>query len=90
MIKKVAHKAKQTHENVARKSILQDLFYDFNKNRKQVYLMNFFRGIFFGVGSVIGGTVVIAILVWVLRLLVDIPGGAGDVIQFIVDAVKQS
>jgi len=90
MIKKVAHKAKQANENIARKAILQDLFYDFNKNRRQVYLMNFFRGIFFGVGSVVGGTVVIAIIAWVLRLLVDIPGGAGDVIQFIVDAVKQS
>lgn len=89
MIKKAASKVKQTSENVARKAILQDLFYDFNKNRRQVYLMNFFRGIFFGVGSVIGGTLVIAIVVWILKLLVDIPGGAGDVIQFIVDTVRQ-
>lgn len=89
MIKKAASKAKQTSENVARKAILQDLFYDFNKNRRQVYLMNFFRGIFFGVGSIIGGTLVIAIVVWILKLLVDIPGGAGDVIQFIVDTVRQ-
>lgn len=88
MIKKTVHKVKKDNENGARKAILEDLFYDFNKSRKQVYLMNFFRGIFFGVGSVLGGTIVVAILVWVLSLLVDVPGGIGDFIQYIVNTVQ--
>jgi hypothetical protein len=89
MIKKAVHKIKKDNENGARKAILEDLFYDFNRNRHQVYVMNFLRGIFFGVGSVLGGTVVIAVLLWLLSLLVNIPGGIGDLVHFIVNTVNQ-
>ena len=92
MIKKVANKVakrlKKDNEVGARRAILEDLFYDFHKSRKEVYFMNFIRGIFFGVGSVLGGTIVIALVVWLLSLLTDIPGGVGDFIQYIVDVVK--
>ncbi len=50
--------------------------------------MNFVRGVFFGFGSVLGGTIVIAIVVWVLSLLADIPGGFGEFVQYIVDLVQ--
>jgi hypothetical protein len=89
MIKKAVHKLKTDNENGARKAILEDLFYDFHKSRRQVYLMNFFRGIFFGVGSILGGTVVIALILWLLNLLVDVPGGIGQFVQFIVNTVQQ-
>ncbi|HEY8886347.1 MAG TPA: DUF5665 domain-containing protein [Candidatus Microsaccharimonas sp.] len=89
MIKKAVHKVKIDNENGARKAILEDLFYDFHRSRRQVYLMNFFRGVSFGVGSVLGGTVIIAIIVWLLNLLVDIPGGLGDFIQYIINTVQQ-
>jgi hypothetical protein len=68
-IQKVTDKVKANNERGARTAVLEDLFYDFNRNRHQVYLMNFIRGIFFGVGSVIGGTVVIALIVWILASL---------------------
>jgi len=51
-------------------------------------MMNFFRGIFFGVGSVLGATIVIGLLIWLLSLLVDLPGGVGSFVQYIVDTVK--
>jgi len=89
MIKKALTKVKVDNENGARKAIIEDLFYDFHKSRRQVYLTNFIRGIFFGVGSVVGGTLVIAIVVWLLSLLVDIPGGVGDFVQYIVDVVRK-
>jgi len=89
MIKKAVKKVKEDNERGARNAILEDLFYDFHKSRRQVYLMNLIRGIFFGVGSVIGGTLVVAIAVWVLSLLVDIPGGIGDAIENIRDTVQQ-
>jgi hypothetical protein len=89
MIKKAVHKIKMDNENGARKAILEDLFYDFHRSRHQVYLMNFIRGISFGVGSVLGGTVVIAVLLWLLSLLVNIPGGVGDFVHFIVNTVNQ-
>ena len=89
MIKKAVHRVKKDNENGARKAIIEDLFYDFHRSRREVYLMNFLRGIFFGVGSVIGGTLVIALIASILGLLVDIPGGVGDFIQYIVNTVQQ-
>lgn len=81
MIKKIAAKVKNRiktdNERGARENFLEDLFHDFNRNRVQVYKMNFVRGIFFGFGSVIGGTVVIALLAWILSFFVAIPGVGG-------------
>lgn len=82
-------KIKKDNEVGARRAVIEDLFYDFHSSRRQVYKMNFIRGIFFGVGSVLGGTIVIAVVIWLLNLLVDLPGGVGDFVQFIVDTVKQ-
>lgn len=79
---------KQKAERGARKKLIEELFNDFNRNRHQVYLMNFVRGITFGVGSVLGGTVVVAILVGLLSLFTDIPGGIGNFVQNIVDSVN--
>jgi hypothetical protein len=90
MVKKVVAKVKKDNEVGARRAILEDLFYDFHRSRRQVYWMNFFRGVFFGVGSILGGTIVIAIIVGLLSLLTDIPGGIGDFIQYIVDTVQTS
>ncbi len=90
MVKKLVHKVKKDNEAGARRAILEDLFYDFHSSRRQVYLMNFFRGMFFGFGSVIGGTLVIALVVWILSWLADIPGGVGDFIQYVVDIVENT
>lgn len=53
--------------------MLEELFNDFYIRRKQVYKMNFFRGIFFGLGSAFGGTVIIALIIWLLSLFVNFP-----------------
>ncbi len=86
---RIVTKIKHDNENGARKAIIEDLFYDFHKSRHQVYKMNFFRGVFFGVGSVVGGTIVVALLVWLLTRLVDLPGGVGSFIQYVVDVVQR-
>ncbi|MFI5212550.1 MAG: DUF5665 domain-containing protein [Candidatus Saccharimonadales bacterium] len=85
--KKAVDKIKKDNENGARKGILEDLFYDFNRSRTQIYKMNFFRGIFFGLGSVLGGTIVVALLVWGLSLLVDLPG-IGHSIQQVQQSIQ--
>lgn len=77
-------------ERDSRKNVIEDLFYDFNKSRSQVYTTNFIRGIFFGFGSALGGTLVVALLLTLLGLLVDLPGGIGDFVQYIVDIVRSS
>jgi len=87
---KVVNRVKKDNEVGARRAILEDLFYDFHRSRKEIYAMNFFRGIFFGVGSLLGGTIVVALIVWILSLLADIPGGIGEFIQYIVDTVQKT
>lgn len=67
--KKLLDKSTENNENAARKNVIEELFYDFNVSRAQIYKMNFFRGIFFGLGSVLGGTIVVALLIWVLSVL---------------------
>lgn len=88
--KKVTERVKKENELGARRAILEDLFYDFHRSRKQVFAMNFMRGIFFGVGSVIGGTLVVALVAAILSLFTDIPGGFGDFVQYIVDTVQRT
>ena len=87
---KTTQKIKKENELGARRAVLEDLFYDFHSSRKQVYAMNFFRGVFFGVGTVVGGTIVVALVVWILTWLTDIPGGFGDFIQYVVDIVQNT
>lgn len=89
-VKKTSRYAVKSQEDGARKAVLEQLFYDFNQSRTQIFWMNFFRGIFFGVGSVIGATIVVALLVSILSFFADLPGVLGDFIRFIVDTVNVS
>lgn len=66
--KSALEQAKTDQAKGSASAILEELFNDFHRNRKDIYVMNLVRGIFFGFGSVIGGTLVIALLVWILSL----------------------
>ncbi|NTW62413.1 hypothetical protein HGB25_03340 [Candidatus Saccharibacteria bacterium] len=50
--------------------------------------MNFTRGLFFGFGTVLGGTVLIALLVWILGQFVSFPG-IGENISQLIDALQK-
>jgi len=65
-LKKIRDKKLAKEDLNAEEQVLEDLFYDLYRNRGRVYKTNFFRGIFFGLGTFIGGTVVVAIVVFVL------------------------
>lgn len=73
----------------ARRSVIEELFNDLYDDRRRIYLMNFFRGIFFGLGSVLGATVVVALVVWILSFFVQIPG-IGDAAQEAKDQLRSS
>jgi len=90
VVKKTKNKLEREHELGSRRAVIEDLFYDFNSSRIKVYRMNFFRGMFFGVGTVIGGTIVVAIVVWILNLFTGIPGGIGEFVRYVVETVQQS
>ena len=90
VVQKLKRKIKKDNETGSRRAVLEDLFYDFNASRAEVYKMNFIRGIFFGFCSIMGGTILVALIVWILSWLADIPGGVGDFIQYVVDVVQSS
>lgn len=57
----------------ASRSILEDLFEDYFKHRYRIYQLNFVKGIFLGFGSVIGGTIMVALLIWMLSFFNRLP-----------------
>jgi len=50
--------------------------------------MNFVRGIFFGLGSILGGTIIVAVLVAALTSFNQIPGWLGDFFRWLIDALR--
>lgn len=82
-------KLKHDHEMGARRAMMEELFNDYYKRRVSVYKMNFVRGLFFGLGTFLGGTIVVALLVWVLSWFVNIPW-IGPTLQQAQDQIQQS
>ncbi|MDO4773831.1 MAG: DUF5665 domain-containing protein [Candidatus Saccharibacteria bacterium] len=87
--KKVAERVKRDNEVGARQALLEELFNDFHRTRRQVYMMNFWRGVFFGFGSVLGATVLIAILIWLLGQVVDLFPALADFINNLIDTMQR-
>ena len=88
---KVRKRRQQNLENkdlAAEEAVLEQLFYDFYRYRGRIYRVNFVRGLFFGFGSILGGTILIALLVMTLTLFIQIPGGLGDFFRWIVDIIQ--
>lgn len=52
---------------------LEVLFASRYINKRKLYLNNFVRGIFFGVGSVLGATVLAVIVLWFLSFFDTLP-----------------
>lgn len=88
--KNIKQKFRDDQERGARENVLEDLFNDFNRNRFTIYKFNFVRGIFFGFGSVIGGTVVIALLLWLLNLTGQLIPGVSGFVKDITHSVEQT
>lgn len=86
----IVKKFKDDNVRGAQYDLLEELFNDIYIHRKRVYLVNFFRGISFGIGSVLGGTVLIAILIWVLSLFVQWVPFWGDFISDIIDVIQRN
>lgn len=52
---------------------LEVLFASEYINKRRLYWHNFVRGTFFGAGSLIGATVLIALILWILSLFDTVP-----------------
>lgn len=77
------------NETEAKHAVLEELFNDLYRNRARVYRINFFRGILFGAGSALGGTIVLALIVWILSLFVNIPV-IGELFQDAQQSIERS
>jgi len=51
--------------------------------------LNFLRGISFGLGTFLGGTIVVALVVWILTQTVDIFPWARDFTQHLIDSLRK-
>jgi hypothetical protein len=58
-------------------------------NRWRIIRMNFLRGIFFGLGAFLGGTIVVAIVIWLLTQTVDLFPWAHDFTERLIDSLKK-
>lgn len=86
---KVKDNIRDDNEKGARQAVLEDLFNDFNRRRFTVYKMNFVRGIFFGFGSILGGTVLIGVLVWILSMTGALVPSLASFINDITNVIQQ-
>ena len=89
IIKRAAKKIARDSESGARRKLIEELFYDFHSSRRQVYFMNFFRGLFFGFGSVLGATVLIALAIWTLTKFGDVFPPLADFINQLTDTMQR-
>lgn len=71
---------------------LEAVYMNINPNKTTFYKAAFLRGILGGVGGVIGATVVIALLLWLLSLFNDVPliGGFVDAIRRTIESGPSS
>lgn len=85
---KIIDKVASNSEDRARRALLEDLFYDFHSSRSKVYKMNFMRGLFFGFGSAIGATLLIALTIWLLIQFGNIFPPLADFMNQLVETMQ--
>ena len=88
-IQKLRRKKLSNQELTAEEVVLQDLFYDLYRHRGSIYRVNFMRGIFFGLGTFLGGTIVVALVILLLSWLMSLaPGSFHDFFQWIIRVLE--
>ena len=62
---------------------LESIFESGYVDSKRVYKINLIRGLFFGIGSAIGATVILTFLIWFLSFFTELPliGEAAETIR---------
>lgn len=89
IVKRAKDKIQGDNEAGSRAGLLEELFYDFHRTRRQVYAMNFIRGLFFGFGSALGATLLVALLIWLLGWFGGIFPPLADFVNGLIDTMQQ-
>lgn len=82
-------KSEARHDYRVAADIIENLYYDYAKNRRHIYLTNFLRGIFFGFGAFLGGTILVALIVALLSWLNYLFPDFSDFFTWLVDALSK-
>ena len=88
-LRKIREKKLKNDELTAEEQVLEDLFYDLYRNRGSVYKVNFFRGIFFGLGTFLGGTVIVALGIFLLTWFSSLLPANLSIIDWLLDVLKR-
>jgi hypothetical protein len=67
----MSKKTTKDYEKMGR--MLEDLFASGSGNIKHLLWYNFVKGVAYGLGIFLGGTIVIAIIIWILNLFNQVP-----------------
>ncbi len=78
---------KRNHDEIAK--ALEILFATDYINKKKLYLNNFLRGMAFSAGGIIGATVLIGLLLWILSLFDSVPL-IGPLLENTRETIQQS
>lgn len=81
--------AKKERDIDARRDVLEEIFNDIYDNRRRIYWVNFTRGLFFGMGSLLGGTIAITLGITLLSQFVDWFPILGDFVNSIIEAMNR-
>lgn len=68
--------------------LVESVFSSNYANKGRLYRLSFLRGLVFGLGSVLGGTIIIAAIAWILSLFTEIPI-IGDLFETARSTVEQ-
>ena len=88
-LRKIREKKLENDELTAEEQVLEDLFYDLYRNRGSVYKVNFFRGNFFGLGTFLGGTVIVALVIFLLTWISSLLPANLSIIDWLLDVLKR-
>ena len=88
-LRKIREKKLENDELTAEEQVLEDLFYDLYRNRGSVYKVDFFRGIFFGLGTFLGGPVIVALVIFLLTWISSLLPANLSIIDWLLDVLKR-
>ncbi len=72
----------------SRRELMTSILQDVGLHRISIYRMSFMRGIFFGFGSVLGGTIFVTLFVWLMTILAQHVPFFGDFFELIGNAIQ--
>ena len=70
-------------------SMSVDLLLEAYGRKRKLLKLSFWQGVFFGLGSAIGGTLVLVLLIWILARVVDWFPILGDLVNKIIEHTAQ-